>query len=66
MVGILEQPRMKCIRDLRTFLDDSARVKARLGNNRHDWLTLPAQMVDATLARSLLAGVSNPNVFLGR
>ena len=28
--------------------------------------TLPAQMVDATLARSLLAGVSNPNVFLGR
>ena len=27
---------------------------------------LPAQMVDATLARSLLAGVSNPNVFLGR
>jgi len=32
----------------------------------HAWLTLPAQMVDATLARSLLAGVSNPNVFLGR
>jgi hypothetical protein len=29
-------------------------------------LRVPAQVVDATLARSLLAGVSNPNVFLGR
>jgi hypothetical protein len=29
-------------------------------------LTLPAQMVDATLACSLLAGVSKPKVFLGR
>src|SRR5271156_5333838 len=28
------------------------------------WNGVPAQMVDATLARSLLAGVSNPNVFL--
>ena len=27
---------------------------------------LPAQTVDATLAWSLLAGVWNPNVFLGR
>jgi hypothetical protein len=30
------------------------------------WQTLPAQMADATLAWSLLAGVSKPKVFLGR
>jgi hypothetical protein len=29
-------------------------------------LTLPAQMVDATLACSLLAGVAKPRVFRGR
>ena len=30
------------------------------------WLSVSAQTVDATLVRSLLAGASNPKVFLRR
>ena len=39
---------------------------AKIGDKVSFRFGLPAQVVDATLARSLLAGVSNPNVFLGR
>jgi hypothetical protein len=36
------------------------------GKWNYSRIALPVQMVDATLACSLLAGVSKPKVFLGR
>ena len=49
--------------DMESLIFEMAMVPAIRAKSR---LVVPAQMVDATPACSLLAGVSKPKVFLGR